>query len=161
MKDSNRHNASRCYACINFNPTFNKKKSNVAGYTALLLVTHSAGVEPPRSTSPYIVSVLTGASGFSDAPDVQGPDGVPDIEDSINHKNQTENMDGILRKLEAIKLDENKKHAEMKEEFMKLNKEKTMKNDVADLIWQIGEGKTNVLGLTDQRKKGKEIHTTQ
>lgn len=128
MKDPNGHDASRCYACINFDPTFNKKKSKtkkyVAAFTASLPVPLSAGVEPPKAPSPDTVSVLTAASGLTDAPDAQDPDWMPDVEDNQPKPLTQNEMDYIVAKLGL-----SQRNSEMLASFLK--RRKLTKQDVS------------------------------
>lgn len=123
LKDPNGHDASRCYACINYDPTFNKKRSKakeyVAAFTASLPVPFYAGAEPPVPPSPETVSLLTGG-GFTDARD---PDWIPEVgNDEPKPLSQSE-MDYLVAKLGL-----SQRNSEMLTSFLK--RRKLTKQDV-------------------------------
>ncbi|KAF5271352.1 hypothetical protein FQA39_LY08150 [Lamprigera yunnana] len=90
----------RCYACINFVPISNKKlktKKYVAAITVSPPVPLSADVEPPKAPSPDAVSALTAANGFTNASNVQNPDWMPDVEDSVQRDEMKRSRIGRTR----------------------------------------------------------------
>lgn len=126
VKDPNGHDISKCYACINFDPRFNKKRSKskkyVAAFTATLPVPLSAGFKPPLAPCQETMSLLTASTNFYDASNTQDPDWIPENKQP-KPLTQSE-MDYIVAKLGL-----SQRNSEMLTSFLK--RRKLLKEDVS------------------------------
>lgn len=103
IKDPNGHDASRCYACINFVPRINRTKSKlkkyVAAFTGTLPLPLLEDVEPPKAPSPDVLSQLIGDSVFADGTNLQDANYIDNSEDEERKPLTQTEMDYIVAKM--------------------------------------------------------------